>query len=98
MIACYKVRLIVKGYKQRESIDYDETFTPIAKFTTICLLLAIAAIDNLDIHLMDVITAFLNGELPENEAIYMKALDSTGLPCSTIVKLFCILYGLKQSP
>src|SRR5271169_3237317 len=86
-IAQYKARLVVKGYEQREGIDYDETFTPIAKFTTIHLLLAMTAIEDMDIHQMDVVTAFLNSELPENEAVYMKAPDSTRLQPGTIVRL-----------
>src|SRR5271169_164688 len=65
-IARYKARLVVKGYEQREGIDYNETFAPIAKFITIHLLLAIVIIEDMDIHQMDVVTAFLNSELPEN--------------------------------
>src|SRR5271169_4461531 len=97
-IAQYKARLIVKGYEQREGIDYDETFAPIAKFTTICLLLAMAVIEDMDIYQMDVVTAFLNGELSENEAVYMKAPDGARLRPGSIVRLCRMLYGLKQSP
>src|SRR5208337_4256592 len=74
------------------------TFTPVAKFTTIHLLLAIATIDNMDIDQMDVVTAFLNSELNEEEAVYMKALDGARLQPRTIVRLCHILYRLKQSP
>ena len=63
---------MVKGYEQWEGIDYDETFAPIVKFSTLRLLLAIAAIEDMDIDQMDFVTAFLNGELPENEVVYMK--------------------------
>ena len=45
---------------------------PIVKFLTLHLLLAIAAIEDMDIDQMDFVTAFLNGELPKNEAVYMK--------------------------
>src|SRR5208337_4655053 len=97
-IARFKARLVIKGYQQREGIDYDETFAPVAKFSTIHLLLAIAAMDDMEIWQMDVVTAFLNGELSKIKFIFMKALEGSGLPPSTIVRLFHMLYGLKQSP
>ena len=97
-IARYKACLVVKGYEQWEGIDYDETFTPVAKFTTIRLLLALAAIYDMDIHQMDIVTAFLNGKLSEAEVVYMKALDGSRLLPGMIVKLRRTLYSLKQSP
>ena len=97
-IAQYKAHLVMKGYEQHEGIDYDKTFAPVAKFSTIRLLLSIAAIDDMEIWQMDVITAFLNGELPEEEVVYMKAPEGSGLPPGTIVKLLRTLYGLKQAP
>ena len=68
-IDIYKTRLVAKGYKQQEGIDYEETFSHVVKFASIRLILAIVAIVDLELHPMDVKTAFLNGEL--NEEIYM---------------------------
>jgi hypothetical protein len=94
----YKARLVARGFIQTYEVDYDETFVPVAKFTSIRCILALAALKDMKIHQMDVKTAFLNGELEEE--IYMEQLQGfvhqggEHLVC----KLHKSLYGLKQSP
>jgi hypothetical protein len=61
---------VAKGYSQQEGIDYNETFAPVSKLSSIRMLLALAAKFNLEVHQMDVHSAYLNGELKEE--IYMK--------------------------
>ena len=65
----YKARLVAKGYSQQHVLDYDETFSPVARFESLRTLLALAVQDGLRVHHMDVTTAFLNGELKEE--VYM---------------------------
>ena len=65
----YKVRLVVKSYKQKKGMDYFDTYSSVTRITSIRMLIAIAALYNLEIHQMDVKTTFLNGEL--DEEIYM---------------------------
>jgi Reverse transcriptase (RNA-dependent DNA polymerase) len=62
----YKARLVAKSFKQIISVDYDETFSPVAMFKSIQMLLAIAAFHDYEIWQMDVKTAFLNGNLKED--------------------------------
>lgn len=94
----FKARLVAKGFKQREDIDFFDTFSPVTRITSVRLLIAIAAIHNLEIHQMDVKTAFLNGELEEE--IYMDQPEGYVQPGheSKVCKLTKSLYGLKQAP
>jgi hypothetical protein len=66
----YKARLVVKGYKQKEGVDYFDIYSSVRRITSIRMLIVIAALHNLEIHQMDVKTTFLNGEL--DEEIYME--------------------------
>ena len=61
----YKARLVIQGFRQKEGIHYFDTYAPVARTSTIWLLITLASIHNLVIHQMDVKTAFLNGELDE---------------------------------
>ncbi|GKD61790.1 zinc finger, CCHC-type containing protein [Tanacetum coccineum] len=61
----FKARLVAKGFTQREGLDYFNTYAPVARTSTIRILIAFASINKLIIHQMDVKTAFLNGELEE---------------------------------
>jgi hypothetical protein len=95
-VSRYKARLVAKGYSQRHGIDYEETYAPVAKFTSIRTILAIGAALDLEIHQMDVKTAFLNGDLEEE--IYMDVPEGLKVPSGYKCKLNRTLYGLKQSP
>jgi hypothetical protein len=94
----FKARMVVKGFSQVEGIDYHETFAPVARMSSIRLLLAIAAQLDLDIHQLDVNTAFLYGELQEE--IYMEqpeGMEDLEHP-DWVCRLKKGLYFLKQSP
>ncbi|GJS25574.1 zinc finger, CCHC-type containing protein [Tanacetum coccineum] len=61
----FKARLVIQGFRQRSGIDYYDTYAPVARISTIRLLISMASIHSLIIHQMDVKTTFLNGELDE---------------------------------
>nr|GEX26775.1 zinc finger, CCHC-type [Tanacetum cinerariifolium] len=94
----FKARLVIHGFKQKSGIDYFDTYSPVARISTIILLIAMASIHNLIIHQMDVKTAFLNGELEEevymNQHLGFIMSDNENKVC----KLIKSLYGLKQAP
>nr|GEV05493.1 zinc finger, CCHC-type [Tanacetum cinerariifolium] len=94
----YKARLVIQGLRQKEGIDFFDTYAPVARISTIRLLLALTAIHDLVIHQMDVKTAFLNGDL--DEEIYMKQPGGFMMLRheSKVCKLKKSLYGLKQAP
>src|SRR5436190_5070006 len=94
----YKVRLVSKGFTQQKGIDFFDTYSPVARISSIRVLLALASIYNMFIHQMDVKIAFLNGDL--DEEIYMDQPESfiaKGQE-NKMCKLAKSLYGLKQAP
>ena len=92
-----KERLVAKGFSQVEGIDYNETFAPVAKMSSICLVLSLAALHNWEFHQMDVKSAFLHGDL--HEEIYMEQPPGYVQNNSSLVCLFKkSLYDLKQAP
>jgi len=94
----FKARLVIKGCTQKQGVDSFDTYSPVTKISTIRALIALATINNLLIHQMDVKTAFLNGDL--NEEIYMK--QPIGCIVSgeehNVCKFKKSLYGLNQAP
>lgn len=91
----YKARLVAKGCSQRQGYDYQETYAPVVRMTTVRTLLAVAVQKNLHLHQMDVRTAFLNGNL--TETVYMR--QPPGFERGNkVCRLNKSLYGLKQAP
>jgi hypothetical protein len=92
----YKAILMAKGFTQNGE-DFFDTYSLVARITTIRVLLALATSHGLHIHQMDVMTAFLYGEL--DEEIYMEQTDGYKIPGqeNKVCRLIKSLYGLKKS-
>ena len=94
-VARLKVRLVAKGYAQTYGVDYSDTFSSVAKMTSVRLCISLAATHNWDLHQLDIKNAFLHGDLQEE--VYMEqppgfvAQGEIGKVC----RLRKSLYGLR---
>jgi len=97
-VNCHKARFVAKGYTQDHGIDYNETFAPVAHFNSLQVVLAIATYNDLELHQMDVDTAFLNRVITED--IYITQPEGFIDPQHPdhVCKLQKCLYRLKQAP
>nr|GEV75898.1 retrovirus-related Pol polyprotein from transposon TNT 1-94 [Tanacetum cinerariifolium] len=91
-----KARLVARGYRQEEGIDFEDFFALVTRLEAIRIFLAFAAHMNMVVYLMDVKTAFLNGNL--REEVYASQLDRFVEPDNPVYKQKKALYGLKQAP
>ncbi|SGY70351.1 BQ5605_C004g03143 [Microbotryum silenes-dioicae] len=93
-VKSYKGRLVARGNSQRLGIDFDETFAPVAKFTSIHALLALAAVHGYHIHQADIDKAYLHGKL--DKPLYICVPDGVYMP-GKVLQLHRSLYGLRQA-
>ncbi|GKB28619.1 retrovirus-related pol polyprotein from transposon TNT 1-94, partial [Tanacetum coccineum] len=93
-----KARLVARGYRQEEGIDFEESFALVARLEAVRIFLAFAAYMNMIVYQMDVKTAFLNGIL--REEVYVSQPDGFMDPKNPnhVYRLKKALYGLKQAP
>nr|GEW96311.1 retrovirus-related Pol polyprotein from transposon TNT 1-94 [Tanacetum cinerariifolium] len=93
-----KSRLVAKGYAQKEGVDFEESFTPVARLEVVRLFIAYAADISFTVYQMDVKTAFLYG--PLKEEVYVNQPDGFVDPYhpDRVYRLKKALYGLKQAP
>lgn len=93
-----KARLVARGLEQQHGIDYNDTFAPVVRWSTLRTIIAIAVAAGWPISHMDVVTAFLNGNL--QEVLYMQqpqGFEEEGSE-NLVCRLLKSIYGLKQSP
>lgn len=93
--------MVAKGYTQQEGVDFVDTFSPVAKLTTMKTLLAVSAAKNWSLTMLDISNAFLNGDLDEKIYISLPPgytpQPGVTLPPNVVCKLKKSLYGLKQA-
>jgi hypothetical protein len=97
-IVKHKARFVAHGFVQRESIDFNNTFTPVARMESVRLLFALAALEGWHVHHMDVKSAFLNDDLKEE--VYVHQPPGFTIPGKEgkVLRLREALYGLQQAP
>ncbi|GKC05238.1 retrovirus-related pol polyprotein from transposon TNT 1-94 [Tanacetum coccineum] len=93
-----KARLVVRGYRQEEGIDFEESFAPVARLEAVRIFIAFVAHMNMVVYQMDVKTAFLNGIIREDVYVSQPEGFVDGENPNHVYKLNKALYGLKQAP
>uniref|UniRef100_A0A8R7U4Q1 Reverse transcriptase Ty1/copia-type domain-containing protein n=1 Tax=Triticum urartu TaxID=4572 RepID=A0A8R7U4Q1_TRIUA len=94
----HKARLVVKGYAQRQGVDFDEVFAPVARMETVRVLIALAAHAGWPVHHMDVKSAFLNGDLAKEVFVHQPEGFINDDNPHGVLRLSKALYGLRQAP
>jgi hypothetical protein len=94
----YKARFVSRGFSQKEGINYEETFSPVARYTSIRTIIALAAKMKWKLHQMDVKKAFLNGVIEEEVYIEQPQGFEVEDRKTHVCKLKKALYRLKQAP
>ena len=90
----HKARIVAQGFTQVEGIDFDQTFAPVAKFSSLRTVFALAAEHDLELHQMDVKAAYLNADLKED--LYMQPPPGFEVPEGHVLKLKKGVYGTRQ--
>ena len=93
----YKARLVARGFSQIYGVDFFNTYSPVARLSSFRLILAIAARYDWEVESFDFVGAYLNGELDDNEEIYMDSPPGYSNDADTVKRLLKALYGLKQA-
>jgi hypothetical protein len=94
----YKARFVARGFSQKEGVDYEETFAPVTRYTSIRVVISLASVMGWRIHQMDVKTTFLNGVIEEEVYIEKPQGFEVHGRESHVCRLKKALYGLKQAP
>jgi len=97
-VSKYKARLVAKGFLQKQGIDYNEVFAPVARIETVRLVIAIACKNEWLLYHLDVKSAFLNGPLEELVFVSQPLGFEIAGKENMVYKLHKALYGLKQAP
>ena len=94
----YKARFVARGFSQKEGIYYEDTFAPVARYTSIRTIMALASMMKWNLHQMDVKTTFLNGVIEEEVYIEHPQVFEVKEKGTHICKSKKDLYGLKEAP
>jgi Reverse transcriptase (RNA-dependent DNA polymerase) len=96
-IVKHKARLVAKGYVQRQVIDFDEVFAPVARLETVRLLISIAVHGGWEVHHMDAKSVFLNGDFEEEVYVIQPPRFKIKGEEHKVLKLYKALYSLRQA-
>jgi hypothetical protein len=94
----HKARFIAQGFAQKEGVDYEESFTPVARYSSIQAVMSLATKMGWHVHQMDVKTAFLNVVIEEEVYIEQPEGFEVGDNEIHVCRVRRALYGLKQEP